>query len=81
MKLNYNSGKNIVSYQQAVPINGDNIPPLESLPPHLELSNKDFYFAVLCYTEVGILQVYLATRGPKMRLGTRKCIGVKRLTP
>ena len=23
---------------------------------------------------------YLATRGPKMRLGTRKCIGVKRLT-
>ena len=24
---------------------------------------------------------YLATRGPKMRLGTRKWIGVKRLTP
>ena len=24
---------------------------------------------------------YLATRGPKMRLGTRKCRGIKRLTP
>ena len=32
--------------EQAVPINGDNIPRSDHYPPHPEISNKDFYFAV-----------------------------------
>ena len=31
-------------------MNGDNIPHSDHYPPHPEISNKDFYFAVVCYT-------------------------------
>ena len=39
-----------LQHKQAVPINGDNIPRSDHYPPHPEISNKGFYFAVVCYT-------------------------------
>ena len=47
-------------------------------PPHPEISNKDFYFAVVCYTG-GNSSGKLCSR--RIKASSLKCIGVKRLTP
>ena len=80
--------------QQAVPINGDNIPPLitthliQKCPhPNIPLSvnaryvmneTNSYFFQ---FPETPFSAKYLATRWLNIRLGTWKCKGVKRLTP
>ena len=80
MKVQSHSfGGNFISYlsyrslEQAVPINGDNIP----LPWSLPTSSRNIQLRFIFFSRV--LHRWEFFR--KMRLGTRKYIGVKRLIP